>query len=285
MSDKDTKRPERVKPKFTCIEYTIDTLVHKLESVDDLSDKELQDIIYRQYNTILDYDLFLQDKGRIVMQTLFQNERFLKNLIIGVSNVSLTEHQVICCNKLAYDYIVYNKTIPISEKFTKVSKLLLDLSAKVNNKTVLILSAIVDMESAKNIAMVRLSSFKEDVNVDRLNDLLIKSEAELSQQTIMDIYSKLFNRVSTLFSTTMFQTPPKGNEKQMKIYNNITMVMIYILDTMTTSDIIEVLKNYGVLYRMKGNPPVRFSFYELHESYLRIKNAYHAAVAEGYDIP
>lgn len=277
--------PERAMPKFTTIEYSMDTLVSKLESVDGFSDKEIQEIIYRQYNTILDYDLFLRDKGRTVMQELFQNERFLKNLIICVQNMQLNGHQTICCNKLAYDYIIYASRQPVTEKFTRISKLLLELSAKVNSKTVLILSAIIDITSAKNIAMVRKSSFKEELNVQRLNNLLIESEAELSQQTLLDIYSKLFTRVTTLFTETMFQEPPSGNEKRMKIYNNITMVMVYILDSMTSDNIAEVLKNYSVSYHMRGNPPVRFSFWELHESYSRIMNVFHQVVAEGFNMP
>ena len=81
----NTTPPERVVPKFTNVELAISTLVEKLKNVESLTDREITDIIYRQYTTILNYDLFLiSPESKTIAQQLFTNERFL-NCLVSIS--------------------------------------------------------------------------------------------------------------------------------------------------------------------------------------------------------
>lgn len=282
--DNNTTPPERVIPKFTNAEMTINTLVEKLKSVNTMSDQEIKDVIFRQYMTILNYDLFLATpESRAVAQQLFTNERFLNNLVVCVQNLPLNEHQIICCNKLAYDYIALH---PVTDANPAVRNLLFDLSFRVNLKTVLPLSAIIGVDNAKYLAMLRKSSFKEDKNIIRVNRFLIKSGLELNEQNMIDIYSKLFESVSTLFITTMFSiAQPDYTKLELLRYEEMSKAMIDILDSMPSTEIRIVLSNYASFYSLNGEPPIRFSMKNIHDSYGRIKQVILGLTEDGVIVP
>lgn len=276
--------PERVFPKFTNVELTINTLVEKLKSIEVLSDNEIKNIIYRQYHTILNYDLFLaNEESRIVAQKLFTNERFLNALIICAQDLQLNDHQIICCNKLAYDYIAL---YPITEKNQTISSLLMELSFRVNFKTVLPLSALIGVDNAKYLAMLRKSSFKEEKNIIRVNRFLIKSGLELKESDMIDIYSKLYTHISSLFITTMF-TIAEDNYTKLEFlrYEEMSKALIDILDSMPSAEIKIVLSNYVSSYLLNGEPPIRFSMKNIHESYGRIKQVINNLLEEGIIVP
>lgn len=278
ISDGDEKQ---FVPKFTTIEFSISTIVEKLRMVDELSDAEIKDIIFRQYNTILDYDQFLKDlKSREAIQELFKNERFLNNLIYCVEKIKLTEYQVICLNKLAFDFIItYGNTIP------NVRNLLTELSLRINTDLVLPLSAIIGIEPAKYLSMVRRSSFDEGLNAGRVNTYLIKAGMDIKEQEIINIYSILFKRISNLFTVTMLSLPENLNQSEMIRYDEMSKALIDILDNMPSEEIMKVLENYASSWSLRGEPKVRFSMQHLHISYGRIANAISVLLDRGTIVP
>ena len=280
----NTGSPERAMPKFTSVEYTLYTLLVKMKSVNTLSDNEIQGIIYRQYNMLLDYDLFLVNpESKKAAQEMFTNTNFLRNLGYCVTNLILTDHQKICLNKLAFDYISLDTT----EQNPIIKDQLMDISYKVNLKDVLPLTSIIGLENAKYITMLRLSSFNEEINISRVNRFIIKGGLELREQQILEIYGYLFDRVSILFSTTMLELPEDTYDKLMRYrYDEISKVMIDILDNMTSENIKITLRNYGSTYELKGNPPVRFTLRTIHYSFARILNVINELMdEEGIYVP
>ena len=213
---------------------------------------------------------------------MFTNVRFLCNLLNVVPSLKLNRQHVICCNKLAYDYMAYHQ----SDADQMVSKLLMDLSFRVNTEIVLALSPIVSVDAAMYIAMLYRSSFREEICISRLNRYLIRSGLELREQHMMDIYSKLFERVSTLFIVTMMEVPEDNYDKlEAYRYDEMSKCMIDILDSMPSAEIKNVLENYSVTYFLKGEPPVRFSMLSLHDSYKRIKDVIKYLAEEGTIVP
>lgn len=270
-----------VVPKFSTIEFSISTIVEKLKKVNMLSDEEIRDIIFRQYNTILDYDNFLKDrKSRETVQELFKNERFLNNLIYCVERIKLNAYQVTCLNKLAFDFIItYGNTNQV------VRDLLTELSLRINTDLVLPLSAIIGIEPAKYLSMVRRSSYDEVSIASRVNTYLIKSGLEIKEQEIINIYAILFKRISNLFVVTMLNMPDNLNQSEMVRYDEMSKAILDILDNMPSEEIMKVLSNYASSWSLFGEPKVRFSLQRLHNSYGRITKVVRILLEQGTIVP
>lgn len=230
---------------FHTIEYEFDTIVSKIRNIDNIDDNHIKDIIKRQHSLILNYDLFLMDsETRKEAQTLFSNKRFLSNLLDIIGLLDISYHEKICLNKLAYDY--YQNDI----KDQEVSNLLFQLTTAVNGKDVVVLSGILGMSGAKTLAMIRNSSFKEEKCIHRVNTYIIKCGMNLSTQSIINIYCFLFDRFSTLFNYTMLESAPSElslTHSEMDNYNSISLAIIAILDSMTSNDILTVVRNYAYI--------------------------------------
>ena len=230
---------------FHTIEYEFDTIVSKIRNIDNIDDNHIKDIIKRQHSLILNYDLFLMDsETRKEAQTLFSNKRFLSNLLDIIGLLDISYHEKICLNKLAYDY--YQNDI----KDPEVSNLLFQLTTAVNGKYVVVLSGILGMSGAKTLAMIRNSSFKEEKCIHRVNTYIIKCGMNLSTQSIINIYCFLFDRFSTLFNYTMLESAPPElslTPYEMDNYNSISLAIIAILDSMTSNDILTVVRNYAYM--------------------------------------
>lgn len=230
---------------FHTIEYEFDTIVSKIRNIDNIDDNHIKDIIKRQHSLILNYDLFLMDSDtRKEAQTLFSNKRFLSNLLDIIGLLDISYHEKICLNKLAYDY--YQNDI----KDQEVSNLLFQLTTAVNGKDVVVLSGILGMSGAKTLAMIRNSSFKEEKCIHRVNTYIIKCGMNLSTQSIINIYCFLFDRFSTLFNYTMLESAPSElslTPNELNNYNSISLAIITILDSMTSNDILTVIRNYAYM--------------------------------------
>ena len=230
---------------FHTIEYEFDTIVSKIRNIDNIEDNHIKDIIKGQHSLILNYDLFLMDsETRKEAQTLFSNKRFLSNLLDIIGLLDISYHEKICLNKLAYDY--YQNDI----KDPEVSNLLFQLTTAVNGKDVVVLSGILGMSGAKTLAMIRNSSFKEEKCIHRVNTYIIKCGMNLSTQSIINIYCFLFDRFSTLFNYTMLESAPSElslTSNELNNYNSISLAIIAILDSMTSNDILTVVRNYAYM--------------------------------------
>lgn len=241
---------------FHTIEYEISGILMKIKDIDNLDDSEIQNIIARQYKMILNYDLFLvSEETRSAALYLFTNKCFLKNFLEVVRLLDLGKHEKVCLNKIAYDYYIS----PNHDEL--VADMLYRLTTEVNGKEVTVLSGIMGIQSARILSMIRNSSFKEEKCIHRVNTFLIKSNHDLNVSQIISIYCYLFERFTHVFVYTMFETRPDNlTPEQYKKFDNMSIALLSILDSLTTSDIRKVLLDYGFMYSMvKHCTVVRFS--------------------------
>ena len=267
-------------PVFHTIEYELSGIVAKINDIDNLDEKEIKDIILRQYGMILDYDLFLTSQDtRFHAQTLFTSKKFLRCFLDVIRLLEFTEHQKICLNKLAYDYYVLDSEL----KDKEIVDLFYQLSSEVNGKEVTVLSGILGITGARTLAMVRNSSFKEEKCVRRVNAYIMRYPEELNLQNIVNIYCYLFHRISNLFIYTMMEAKPSYLTKfQSDRFDLISIAMLELLDSMPTVDIARVLQDYAVSIKMiRVDTTVRFAL-KTAKNYERIQKA---IIDNGIDIP
>lgn len=241
---------------FHSIEYEIGGIVNKISNIENLDEKEIKDIIIRQHNMILNYDLFLMsDDTRHKAQILFTNKKFLRCFLDVIRLLTLSQHEKICINKLAYDYYI------TKDNDKEVSELLYRLTTEVNGKEVMILSGFLGLYNAQLLSMIRNSSFKEEKCVHRVNTFIIKSDLDLSLQNIVSIYCYLFDRFTNVFIYTMLEAKPSNlTALENKKFDSISIAMLEILNSMPTNDIHKVITDYAFTLKMvKINTVVRFA--------------------------
>ena len=170
---------EEKAPVFESIEYKISQIVEKIKNIDQLNENEIKHIIVRQHTMILNYDLFLANERKYALE-LFTNKRFLKILLDIIGTIDLSNHEIVCINKLAYDYYVSKN------KDKEVSDLLMEWSYFINNKTAIRLSAIYGIKGGRILAMISKSAFNPDKNINRVNRFIVKSNISLSVKDIID---------------------------------------------------------------------------------------------------
>lgn len=241
---------------FKSIEYEISNIVSKIDNIDQFDANQIKDIIIRQHNMILNYDLFLiNNDNRQEALKLFTNKRFLDCFINVIRFLDLDRHERICLNKITYDYYI------LPNKDQEVADMLYRLTTEVNGKEVIVLSGILGMHGAQILSMIRNSTFNEEKAVHRVNTFLIKCNQELSVQQIISIYCYLFERFTHPFVYTMMEAKPIGLTPEQNIkFDNISKAILEILNSLTSDDIRKVLQDYAYTLNMvKSNITVRFS--------------------------
>lgn len=133
------------------------------------------------------------------------------------------------------------------------------------------LSQIVSFDTAVNLVMFRYSADKEIENVSRVNNYIIDQNCNMmTVQTIANIYQILFDRLTPIFESIMMvdvAIKPNYNESNITNFNNITQVVLALLETSTDRVIFDVLRNYANDWAMIMNKPsVRFSIRELNST-------------------
>ena len=250
-------------------------LKEKLYNLDSLQDKELFELLRDSYESVLS-DIFV-DKNEYYLH-LFTNTRFLSimvQVISSVSNISHTNRTYI--NKIVYDYLTLDK------KDQYIKQLMYSLS-KMVNKDILprLLGLGLQEDLAIYLALARFSSQKEIVNVKRLNFVIMTSPIEImTEQMIVYIYEKLFDRVTPLFVGTMIDNCKQDMSQDMEeIYSTISLAILDILNTMPSNDIRKVLisyvGDYQAIYHKSG---YRFSMQCLSNDYARINAVVEALYA------
>lgn len=255
--------------------YNPIVLKEKLMNIDSLQDKELFEVLRDSYESILT-DIFV-DKNEYYLQ-LFTNTRFLSimiQVISSVNNISHTNRTYI--NKIVYDYLTLDK----KEQYLK--QLMYSLS-KMVNKDILpkLLGLGLQEDLAIYLALARFSSQKETVNVKRVNFVIMTAPIEImTEQMIVYIYEKLFDRITPLFVGTMIDNCKQDMSQEMEeIYSTISLAVLDILNTMPSADIRKVLisyvGDYQAIYYKSG---YRFSMQCLSNDYMRINQVVEALYA------
>lgn len=244
---------EEKAPVFESIEYKISQIVEKIKNIDQLNENEIKHIIVRQHTMILNYDLFLANERKYALE-LFTNKRFLKILLDIIGTIDLSNHEIVCINKLAYDYYVSKN------KDKEVSDLLMELSYFINNKTAIRLSAIYGIKGGRILAMISKSAFNPDKNINRVNRFIVKSNISLSVKDIIDTYCILYNHFTDPIIYTMLEVRPVGlSTVENDRFTAISKAMMILLNSMTSSDIHKVLSNYIYVLQLSNTNITRFS--------------------------
>lgn len=242
---------------FHSIEYELSDIVKKIKNIDNLNETEIKQIIIRQHSMILNYDLFLMsNETRQNAQTLFQSEKFLRCFLDVVRLLALSNHEKICINKLAYDYYINPNGCN-----SRISDLLYQLTTEVNGKEVIVLSGILGLRDAQILSMIRNSTFNIEKAVHRVNTFLVKCNNDLSITAITSIYCHLFERFTDVFIYTMMESEPMGLSSLMKKkFDNISIAILEMMNSLSSHDIRKVLYDYGyILSMVKVNTKIRFA--------------------------
>lgn len=203
---------------------------------------------------------------------LFHNVNFVNALLRAVSSIPIDPKSRLALNKLAYDYFTSdNSVFDIKQKYLSISRV-------VNRNEIAKLMSLgfLDENTAANIALSRYSSTSEATNVKRLNFVLYyKDPSIMTEQHIVWIYEKLFDRVSVLFNATMFEAYSKAQEEDfgedfMENYGTVTSAVLDFLNNMTSENIMKILKSYYEDWIYMNKPPVRCSLRSLCQYYSRI---------------
>lgn len=273
-----TEQPHYVKPNIINSPLLSEMgLKNKLKNLDALSDDEIFNILYTNATyTKIFKNLFLKNDPDYF--EIVTKEKFLNAMIKVMYNISNIDPIIRSyCNKLAYDYITNESSDPY------IKELMVNFSKAVNKDIVpLIVGLGLPEDLSSKIVLSRFSSTKELVNVYRINTLMTNSDIDIfTEQMIVNIYQKLFNRMTPLFTGTMFDVGYGYMDEDMEIiYNRISYAVLDILNDMSLENIkiiilryLKECKYHNLTYNSndelgKGN--VRFSLNSVPEKYDRI---------------
>ena len=256
-SEADDPLKQIVKSPIKTIEYTIEEIAARIDSIDTFDDEEIKNIIKRQHEIFLNYNLFISiPEKRRSLQKLFTNLRFLKifNSIIG--KIELSNEEVICANKLCYDYYIsLSRDKDIVNEFMILSSIInFDLSIK--------LTPMLGVDNAKALAMIYNSTFLMEKKVHRVNYFIMNySFTDLSVQDIVNIYCILFDKDFTkVFISMMLETKnPTYSNAVVKRFDDISSAIVSIVDSLPSKDIQMLMLDYGNYLKINNIMNVRFA--------------------------
>lgn len=209
--------------------------------------------------------------GRIPYIRFFGDTKFVDAFTISISSIPISYEVRYACNRLAYDYFTSDNPAPdIKQKYLNISRIV----NKVDIAKLLTLG--LDENTASNLALCRYSSPDESVNIKRLNfTIYFKSPDVMTEQMIVYIYEKLFDRITEVFVTTMLETYSDEQERAygdgfIEVYGNVSLAVLDIVNNMTTEQIKTILCKYQSALNSSRSLP-RFSLRCLSKDHDRIR--------------
>ena len=230
--------------KFTNIDFNMNEIAIKLRAVNSYTYDDLVCIVSNSYQTIL-HDIFLKNQEmRDSIIEAFNNITFVKAFIEVMSKVRLTDTQVFCCNKIAWDYMTFGLNKAIKDE-------LLQLSNIINRDTINRLSVYLGLRTSEMVALARYSSFRDKRSAQRVNQVLCLTKSVFSVQTLVEVYAILYRTsVTELFQAVMYDT---GNSTcNIQNFDNITFAVFHILNNMPSNEIRSVLYSFAVDYKLNN---------------------------------
>lgn len=233
-------------------------LMNCVRNINSIGDKELFDYISENYSYILS-ELF---GPKVVLYiSLMSNPKFLLVFNQALIGKTFSNVDLINLNNYIYNGIIMNGINMPNDLFTRT--ILFSIGETINKDMVCKLSVLGSLvnEFATFIAITNKSSFKDSVNVTRINFALCTTEKKIfTVKELMDIYYTLYgNTFTTFFVNTMFDRSIQNaddngeewvTEVEWQNNDNITTAMMYLLESMVPSNISTVLKEF---YREFGN--------------------------------
>lgn len=278
LFEKVRKQPkeEYVNIDLNTPEFSISTLRQRLANINSVSEKELYEVMKNNYRVILS-DIFIDKKPDNL--NLLVNPKFLSVLIQVLNTVEISYEDRLCCNKIVYDYLTVgvDNLVGINKKDKEyIDQLMNTLSLTVNRDILPILKGYqIPEDIANKLVMSRYSSNKEDINVKRLNFVIMSSPIEImTEQKIVYIYETLFTNMTILFENVMFDNCDVFTSKeQEEIYSTITLALFDILNEQPINNIMIVINNYVNDFTLSYVPvKPRCSLHGLSNDYARINS-------------
>lgn len=284
------KLPVEINPKTEYIsmhESNMGYIKDMLFQLDKLSDEETYHLICKSYQYILD-EMFIS-KNIDLIKFLYENPRFIMTLtnVLSRPDIKLTYLQTIYCNKLAYDYFTAR-----GDKDKYIRALLVNLSKVVNRSYIPSLIGIgLSEELSSYLANARFSSMKEIIQVIRLNLIIMNQSTDImTVQMIVNIYGKLFDKITPLFAGIMYDYWPKEqfvNQEMEDIYATINVAILEIVNNLPEDIMYHLLKNFYESHQiLNSNKKVRFNIYSFcKDDYPRLYYTLELLKHEGVILP
>jgi len=213
----------------------------KFVDIDNVTDKELYDLFVKYFTDILDSIFNQKDKTMI---DLFTNTRFITIATQALYSIVLTDTQRKRCNKMAYDYIILKN----EHKTEAVQDLLISFSKVVNKDIIPLLCGLgLTANVASMLALARYSSEKDVINVKRLNRVIMAQSSKImTEQMVVNIYCKMFTRITPLFEGVMLDivSCQNLNDNEAEIYGTISLAILDIANDLPMSLIHELLSSF-----------------------------------------
>lgn len=221
-----------------------DSLYAKMKNdFESMNDKESYTLIKENYQLILS-DIFDKKERKEASKFIryFTDSKFISTLtqVMYTETIDIVTKRRI--NKMAYDYLILGE----DKRDQYIKDLLMALSKTVNRDIIPRLCTVsVSEDFAASLALARYSSEKENINVKRLNRVMMYNHTEeLTEQKIVDIYLTLFDHILPLFTGVMLdvQSPQNMSDYMEEVYGLITLAILDIMNELPIADIKTGLK-------------------------------------------
>ena len=229
------------------IQMTPETLYTSMQNTFKLmNDKDAFNLVKNNYKIMLS-DIFDKKERKETSNFIkyFTDSRFLSIMTQVMYTETPDEKSKRRLNKMCFDYIVLQS----KNKDQYIVDLISALSRTINRDIIPILCTIPLSESmAATIALSRYSSEKENINIKRLNKVLMNQPlGTLDEEKIVNIYLKLFDHVLPLFTGVMLdvQSPQNMSSDAEEIYGMITLAMLDLMNELPIGDIKKGLKLFN----------------------------------------
>lgn len=229
------------------IQMTPETLYTNMQNTFKLmNDKDAFNLVKNNYKIMLS-DIFDKKERKETSNFIkyFTDSKFLSIMTQVMYIETPDEKSKRRLNKMCFDYIVLQS----KNKDQYIVDLISALSRTINRDIIPILCTIPLSESmAATIALSRYSSEKENINIKRLNKVLMNQPlGTLDEEKIVNIYLKLFDHVLPLFTGVMLdvQSPQNMSSDAEEIYGMITLAMLDIMNELPIGDIKKGLKLFN----------------------------------------
>lgn len=240
----------------------INALLNLFQQIGKIPDEQIINALKTNYSDIFREANIHQDSKLLKVLT---DPIFLKLLNIAISSINYSKikpKDKIFGSKICYDYI----KLPKDRKNKEVEEQIILLAIALNKDIINYLTRYIPQEFAIYIAISRRSSTEDLKCANRVNKTLLNSTTELSEQDIINIYSCIFStKFTPLFEAVMMvdALPSYATPLQERIYSNIELAILDILDSMPSVEIRIVLLYYSGDWIFKGKPRVRFSMHAI----------------------
>lgn len=272
-------------------------IIHNIE----MTDEELSKLLMESYGDILECIFEMNDLRYLDFVT---SPRFINQLIYIVSKKhgDIKHSTKLYINKLVYDFITISDVNFVKDEY--VSQLMVRLASEVNEILIRQLIGIgIPNEIACFIALARFSSLNEAVNIRRVNfiictnlskeyDMNDEFQRDKARTDVIEIYKRLFNRLTILFEATMFDVynieESWVTDNISEMYSITTMALLDILNNMTPGEIRIILMSYTADWANRYKPAgygIRRSMQSLSADYNRIQMIVEGLQSENIYVP